>query len=242
ASTLAVNVSATLAKKHQQCCLVDLHPGRGDLDGMLDVKPQFTLADLCLNQSRLDRAMFEKTLTRHDAGIHLLSAPPQWTDSRAVSPEGVSLALNMARKIYSHVVVDLEDCFHDEQVKVLQQTTHLLLVFRLEFAGLRNARRSLEHLDNLGVARRKIRLVANRFGQPNELPPDEVEEALGQKIAFYVPNDPKTANGAHNTGIPVVLKEPGCKLAQSLSELANLEADTRGATVVQGSKVLAFAH
>ena len=72
ASTVAVNLSAVLAKQHQKCCLVDLHPGRGDLDGLLDVKPQFTLADLCLNQARLDRAMFEKTLTRHSGGIHLL--------------------------------------------------------------------------------------------------------------------------------------------------------------------------
>src|SRR5581483_870541 len=64
ASTLAVNVAAALARGQERCALIDLKPGRGDLAALLDLKPAFHLADLCLNVARLDRAMFEKMLVR----------------------------------------------------------------------------------------------------------------------------------------------------------------------------------
>ena len=156
-------------------------------------------------------------------------------DFRVIDSDGVGQALNLARRTYAHVVVDLEDCFHDEQVTAIQQATGILLVFRLDFPGLRHVRRILQHLDRLGESRRRIRLVANRFGQPNELPADEVEQALGEKIAYFVPNDPKLVNGSHNTGVPVVLKDPGSKVAQSLMELAKVEFKT-GPMTVKGSK------
>src|SRR5947209_4325950 len=75
ASTLAVNVAAVLARDHGQCALLDLKPGRGDLAALLDLKPAFHLADLCVNACRLDQAMFEKALARHESGVHLLASP-----------------------------------------------------------------------------------------------------------------------------------------------------------------------
>ena len=54
ASTLAVNVAALLARDRGKCALIDLNPGWGDLASLLDLKPRFTLADLCLNEARLD--------------------------------------------------------------------------------------------------------------------------------------------------------------------------------------------
>src|SRR5439155_23345564 len=100
ASTLAVNLATLLAKEHQKCALLDLNPGRGDLAALLDVKPQFNLADLCLNVGRLDRAMFEKMLVAHASGVHLLGAPQMFGDTRVVTAQGVTQALAMARKVF----------------------------------------------------------------------------------------------------------------------------------------------
>src|SRR5205807_342732 len=88
ASTLAVNIAAVLARDNGMCGLIDLKPGRGDLPALLDLRPQFHLADVCRNVARLDRALFEKTVVRHSSGIHLLAAPPSFGDARAVTPQG----------------------------------------------------------------------------------------------------------------------------------------------------------
>jgi pilus assembly protein CpaE len=227
ASTVAVNLATVLAKEHQKCALLDLNPGRGDLAALLDLKPAFNLADLCLNLGRLDRAMFEKMLIAHASGVHLLSAPQTFSDTRVVTPPGVSQAINLARTFFPFVVADLEDCFHEEQVITLRQATTILLVLRLDFTSMRNARRILEHFGDLDIARSRVRLVINRYGQPNELPVAEAEEALGEKLAHFIPDDPKTINGANNAGIPAVLKAPGAKVSQSFCQLAKLALERR---------------
>src|SRR5207302_1489643 len=125
-STLAVNMAVVLAKEQQRCALLDLKPGIGDLAALLDLKPQFNLADLCLNVARLDRAMFEKMLAKHSSGVQLLASP---------------------------------------QV----------------------------------------------FGK-----------ARGEKLAHFIPDDPKTFNRANNAGIPVVLNNPTAKVSRSIVELTHL--------------------
>src|SRR5205814_8955490 len=111
-------------------------------------------------------------------GVHLLGAPQTFGDTRVVGAHGVTQALAMARKTFPIVVVDLEDCFHEEQLVTLRQATGILLVARLDFTSLRNARRILEHLQELDIPRYQVKVVINRAGQPNELPLAEAEEAL----------------------------------------------------------------
>ena len=237
ASTVAVNVATVLARDNQRCALIDLKPGRGDLSALLDLKPTFHLVDLCVNAGRLDQAMFEKALVRHVSGVHLLASPQVFGDTRLVTTPGVGQVLTVARKLFSHVVVDLEDCFHEEQVMALRQASATLLVFRLDFTSLRNARRILEFLQEVGVARDSVRFVVNRYGQPNELRVTEAEEALGSKICYCVPEDAKIVNGANNTGIPAVLKSPSARVSQALAQLARSALDRRRPEVAAAKAV-----
>jgi pilus assembly protein CpaE len=219
-STLAVNLAAVLARDHQRCALVDLKPAVGDLAALLDLKPTHNLADLCLNAGRMDRSMFESALTPHPCGVHLLAPPQMYADIRLITTQGVKKSLALARDCFPYTVADLEDCFHEEQVVALRQADTVLLVFRLDFTSLRNSRRVLEHLRELDIPADRVRLVANRFGQAKELPAEEAEQALGAKIAHFIPDDPKTINGANNTGVPAVLKSPATKVAQSIAQMA----------------------
>jgi hypothetical protein len=66
----------------------------------------------------------------------------------------------------------------------------------------------LDYLEQLGVSRDRLRVVVNRYGRPKEVPAAKAEEALGCKIAHYVPDDPKTVNRANNNGVPAVLESP----------------------------------
>jgi pilus assembly protein CpaE len=219
-STLAANVAAALAQKHKSSLLIDLKLQAGDLAALLDLKPTHSLADLCLNVNRMDRVLFERSLVRHTSGTHLLAPPLQFTDVEHVTPEGVRRVLNMGRSLFPYVVVDLDHNFHAEQIEVLQQADPILVVFRLDFASLRNTRRTLDQVDRLGIARQQLRLVVNRYGQPKEIPFAKAEEALGSKIFHYVPDDPKTVNRANNNGVPVVLESPSAKVARSVMRLA----------------------
>lgn len=219
-STVAANIATVLAKEHKEVALVDLKLEAGDLAALLDLKPTYSLADLCQNSARLDRVLFERSLTRHTSGVNLLAPPERLADVGHVRPEGVRQVLALARAVFPYVIVDLDHSFRDDQTKVLHQADIILLVLRLDFASLRNARRTLDHLDQMGISRDRLRLVVNRYGQPKEVPAAKVEEALGLKISHFLPDDPKTVNRANNNGVPMVLEAPSAKVSKCLAKLA----------------------
>ncbi|HZU38596.1 MAG TPA: hypothetical protein VFA18_21905 [Gemmataceae bacterium] len=219
-STLAVNLATLLAREHKSCGLIDLRLGGGDLAALLDLKPSHTIADLCRNSARMDRTMFEHSLAKHDSGVQLLSPPRTVSEIGLVNAQAVRQALAMARAMFPYVVVDLDDAFHSEQAQTLKLSEVILLVLRLDFTSLRNTRRTLDHLEQLGISRDIVRLVVNRYGQPAELPVAKVEQALNTKIFHYVPDDPKTINRANNNGVPAVLEAPSAKFTKSMSQLA----------------------
>ncbi len=164
--------------------------------------------------------MLEHSLAKHESGVHLLAPPRLLADVAHVTVEGVRRSLELARGMFPYVVIDLDHTFHIEQIEALRTADIVLLVIRLDFASLRNAKRTLEHLEYMGVNPTQIRLVVNRYGQPKEVPAAKAEEALGVKIAHYIPDDPKSVNRANNNGVPVVLETPSAKVSRSVTKLA----------------------
>ena len=220
-STLAVNIATVLARQHQSALLMDLKLRAGDLAALLDLKPTHTLADLCQNVSRLDRIMLERSLVRHGSGIHLLAPPRIFSEAALVTPEGVLQALNLARMLFPYVVIDLDRSYGPEQVQALRLADVVLVVLRLDFTCLRNTHGTLEYLEQLGINKERVSLVVNRHGQAKEIPAAKAEEALGLKIAHYIPEDPTTVNRANNNGVPIVLESPSAKVSRSLTNLAH---------------------
>ncbi len=218
ATTLAANIATVLAREYKKALLIDLKLEAGDLASLFDMRPTYTLRDLCENVLRLDRAIFERCLAQHDSGVHLLAPPRNIADCKAITPEGIRQALALGRNLYPYVVIDLDHSFREEQLQTLRQADQILLVFRLDFTSLRNTQRTLDYLSQVGVSMERIRLVVNRYGQPKEVPAAKAEEALGVKIFHYVPDDPKTINRANNNGIPVVLEAPSAKVSRSVRQ------------------------
>ena len=220
ASTLAVNLATAFTAEQGQAVLIDMKTGRGDLASLLDLRPRHFVTDVCRNSGRIDRAMFEKMLVRHTSGVSLLGSSPTFADARLINSMGVNLTLTLARELFTHVIADLEDCFHEEQATALKQAAVIYLVARLDFTCLRKTRTILEHFKTLGIPKGMVRIIINRSGQPGQLPHDEAEDALGEKIDLFVPDDPRIFNAAVNTGIPVVLREPNSKAAQAIKAIA----------------------
>jgi pilus assembly protein CpaE len=221
-TTLAANVATVLAKEHATCALLDLKLEAGDLAALLDLKPTHTLAELCMNSARLDRVMFERSLVRHASGVHLLAPPRNYIDIGQVTSEGVRHVVAMARLLFPYVIADLDHSFREEQLTVLRQADVILLLLRLDFTSVRNVRKTLEHLERLGIDQGRVQLVVNRYGQAKEVPAAKAEEALGVKIQHYIPDDPKTVNRANNSGLPMVLETPSARVSKSVVRLAHL--------------------
>jgi len=93
-------MATLLAQQAKSSVVFDLKPGLGDLAPLLDVKPTHTLADLCLQPTAIDRVVFERSLTRHASGVHLLAPPRTLAEIVRVTPKGVRQALSIARTLF----------------------------------------------------------------------------------------------------------------------------------------------
>lgn len=219
-SVLAVNLAGSLAAKHHRSALVDLNTTVGDLAVLLNLQPTYSIADLCQNLHRFDMQLFEKILVPHESGIHLLASPRSFREIDTVTAEGVRQALLVCRMQFPYVVVDIDHTFCPVAMEAFHLADTILVTFRLDFASLRNVRRTLERLEASEISRSRIKLVASRYGQPRELPISAVEKALGRQPDFYVPDDPKTVNRSINTGIPVITGNPWSAISRRFTTIA----------------------
>jgi pilus assembly protein CpaE len=225
ASTVAANLAVTLAKQHKSVGLIDFKLATGDLASLLDLRPVHTLADLFPSLEQIDRSIFERTLVRHDTGVHLLASPRRYDARDLVSPAGISRVMELARGMFPFVVMDIDPSLSPEQMQALQVADAIVIMMRLEFNSLCNARQALDHISRHNISRERILVVANRQGQPKEIPLAKVEEALGQKVAQFIPDDPKTVIRANNNGIPVVVDSPSARCSKNLVQLATIICD-----------------
>ena len=220
ASLLAANIAANLAAHYGECALVDLRLEAGDLTALLDLRPQHTLADFCDRVERVDAAMFEQFFARHESGVHLLAAPVNPPDIDRVTEKGVRRTLTLSRVRFPFAVVDLDNRFHAEQVEALWQADAVLLVLRLDYTSVRNTRRVMDHMAALGLPLDRVELVVNHYGQRKQLHYRQAEEALGKRLAHYIPFDPARVNKAINKGIPVALYYPSATISRRIAALA----------------------
>ncbi|MGW8256727.1 MAG: AAA family ATPase [Thermoguttaceae bacterium] len=219
ASTLAVNIGISLAQQYKECGLIDLRLSAGDLASMLNLKPIHTLVDLCDNLERLDQRMFDQFFVRHGSGVSLLAAPHEFSHIKRITDKGVRRTLSMARVRFPYVVVDLDNAFSNEQIEALWLSDVIMLVLRLDYTAVRNTRRVLENLKQLGIGHDRVRIVANGYWQSKQLKVVQAEEALGMKIVHLIPQDPASVNQAVNKGIPALLSQPSAKFSKSVRKL-----------------------
>jgi pilus assembly protein CpaE len=220
ASSLVVNIGAVLARENGRALLVDLRLNTGDLAPFLNLKPTNSLANLGQHVGRLDRVLFQRCLSPHPCGLQLLAAPLSPGDLEYVTPDLVHQALSMGRNLFASVVVDIDMGLRAIHEPALRLADRIVVPMRLDFPCLRNTRRLLDRIAELGIARDKLRIVVTHQGLPQQVPAGKAEEALGLSISHYVPDDPKVMNQAANNGEPAVLGAPSARVSRSLVEIA----------------------
>jgi pilus assembly protein CpaE len=221
ASTVATNVATALAQQHADVLLMDLRLESGDLTALLDLSPQFSMADLSTNLERLDDGVFDQLLATHASGVKVLAAPGDVEAAQRVTPKAFRRALAMARWKFPYVVADLGNGHTPMQHEATALADVVAIILRLDYPSIRNARRTYDRFCEIGMDPAKFRFVVNRFGESRQLSTTQAQDALGAKLDILLPDDAANMNAAINSGQPVVLRKPRCRLARRLVELSS---------------------
>ena len=202
--------------------LLDLNLQFGDIDLMLNLAPENTIAGLAQkSQSGLDSELVEQYLTTHeDSGLRVLVAPstPQYAESITVYT--VEQTIEALRESYQFVLIDTPSQLQDTTLAALDAATHILLMATLDVLALHKTRTALEMLRQL-YPPEKIRVILNRSNTEAGISLAQAEEALGISLSGQIPSDGRVVVTSINEGKPFVISASESQIARRVIGLAN---------------------
>ena len=204
-TTVAVNVATVLAgaSKPGRSLLMDMHPAGGDAALFSGVEPRFSVADALENTHRLDQVFFSNLVHQGAPNLDLLAAPER-PMSGVVDADRLRRLIAFATTVYQHTVIDLP---RSEGVilDTLDQLDAICIIANQELATVRSASRLATTLrDRYG--RDKIAVLLSRSDRQADIGYDDVEKAIGTKVAHTFPSDYRLALQALHKGKPLALE------------------------------------
>ncbi|MFA4028257.1 MAG: hypothetical protein GDYSWBUE_000118 [Candidatus Fervidibacterota bacterium] len=220
-TVISCNLAVALAKHHAgPVCLVDLNLQYGNVDMVLNLTPQHTIASLAQREGELDLEVLEKHLTIHeDSGLRVLVAPstPQYAET--VTVYLVEQVLSLLRKGFDYIIVDLPTVLEDYSMVALDTAEYIILVTELDVLAIHNTRIALEILRQL-YSPERIKVVLNRSNSQVQITPERVEEVLGCSLLARIPSDGRLVVSSVNNGTPFVLTHPNAEISRAIVQLA----------------------
>ncbi len=211
-TTLAVNFAGVLAQRKQSVVTVDLDWTANDIAMQVGAAPQYTLAEVAENLSRMDQALFESLVTRDNLGFYLIG-PSDTLEHRNYFTEPMlrEFATFLIEK-YDAAVIDGGKNINDEVVTAAcELSSAVFLVVDQEFASIRNAQRYLAMLMRTGFTRDQIRIVVNKYQKkvgPSLASLDQIKSTLNQPVFYGIPDSPAYLDSI-NKARPLIANRQG---------------------------------
>jgi len=222
-STLATNLAVSLRRQtEREVALVDFDYQSGDVAFFLRIDPKRSLGDI-VAATRVDSAIVQDTLTKHDSGVYVLPQPEQLDRVEGIGAEHVGTILDILAKTFDIVVVDAPHVFNEVSLEIFDRTSTIILLTELSVPSVRAARRSLDifgKLNFLAVPDR-VRLVVNRFSEQSALTTGQLEDTLGLPVFACIANDFTAVSEAINLGRPLCGEKAEGPAARDIVALAH---------------------
>ncbi|KAA5542111.1 AAA family ATPase [Roseiconus nitratireducens] len=221
-TSTAVNLGCIIASDtRNSVALLDLDMALGDADVFLDALPDYTLADVVQNVSRLDIQLLKQSLTKHSSGLYLLPRPVELHDTTDITEEDIRRVIGLLKASFSHVVIDLSKTYSAIDLAALEAASRVVLVTQLDLPCLRNVVRLMMSFEEIEGLSSKVDIVVNRAGlESGQISLKKAKETLGREIFALLPNDYRTMVEVRNNGVPLISQAPKAEITQAMRDLA----------------------
>ena len=221
-TSIATNLALEIAKTTKEnVALVDLNFQLGDVTTFLDLKPSFNISYMIENLGKINEDFLLSTLEKYkDTSLYVLADPPFFKMADDVSPKQIDRLITLLSKTFAFIVIDSASAFDDKTITALGKSDLVLLTAVANLPAMRNCQRCLELFSKLGFSNDKIQILINRYMENDEVTSDDVEQVLGKKIYWKIPNNYFTMMSAINKGIPVVELNPSSNVAKSYRDFS----------------------
>ncbi len=205
ATSLACNLALEIGNLvDRECALVDLDLQFGDVALNFDCEPRYTIHDLAESGAELDRSILSTTVTTLPCKVALLARPETIDQCEAISPDTLHRVLELLTAVYENVVIDVPGYFDARTTAAMSQADLILIVCQLLVPSLRNAKRLMDTLRQMGVPEDRVEIIINRSdGRSGRLTEQNVEETMKKPVFATVPNDYQFVARSIDFGTPI---------------------------------------
>lgn len=213
------NLAVVMAQRFPgEVVAVDLDLQFGDLSDALLLEPRYTIADVAKLPGQLDGTTLKAFLTRRQ-DLFILCAPTTPAEADLISPEVVANVVRLLQKEFTWVLIDTAAGLIEPSLTVLDQSSDLILLASLDSFSIRNLKKTIEIMDQIGVVVPSRHLVLNRADSKVGLDRTEAIYQLGMRKATEIPSS-RLVPTSLNRGEPVVEMQPRSQVARRIADLA----------------------
>jgi|GEM_PF-2685288 len=228
-SLVAANLAVAIAQQRAEpVALLDLDTYAGTLRLQLDLTTDGQLRSALQHADQLDSVALNGYMLRHREGVHLLCG-----DSRdePLLLSALPTLLQLLRRSYRWVVVDLPRCALPLSDELLLPTDRLLLLLQQRVVDLESGRRLRQQLRRAGVASERLFAVVNRARRSAVVTDHDLLRALQLPRLWRLRNDHAAAIRTTELGVPLTRCAPRSPLTRDLNALARTLIDPSAAPV-----------
>ncbi|WP_026756393.1 AAA family ATPase [Sediminimonas qiaohouensis] len=241
ATTLAVNLAWELAamdskkKTAPRVCLLDLDLQYGSVSTYLDLPRREAVFALLSDTEAMDDESFSQALMTFEDKLQVLTAPSDLLPLDFVTPEDVARIIEVARRNYDYVIVDMPSTVVQWTEAVLQEAQLFFSTLELDMRSAQNTLRLKRALKSEDLPFEKLRFVLNRAPKFTDISGKSrvkrLADSLEISIEIHLPDGGKAVTQCGDHGRPLALDAPKnplrkeiAKLAASLHELGQSDA------------------
>lgn len=205
-TTIAANLAVSLAHAGKKVIVMDLDLQFGDANLFFDLEPRDTIAELVQDKQNFDIDTIKSFIKLHSSGVSVLCAPKSPEFAEIIRGEHIEKIISTIRPYYDFIVIDTPPSFNETTITAIENSDLVLLTISLDISTLRNTKISIDILESL-QQKEKISILVNR-NAPSIISIKDAQNILDFPVKYKVSNDWKTATGALNKGIPIIMDAP----------------------------------
>jgi pilus assembly protein CpaE len=219
-TTIAINLATNIHEiTGESTVLVDLDLNAGDVTTFLNMKTSYTITDVTMNISRLDRNFLQGVIAKHESGISVLAEPQKIEEGVSISSSEIKKVLSLLKSMFKYIIIDAET-ISERTTTAIEMADMILLVFFMSLPSIKNMQRHLKYFDRINLGKDRVKLIANRYLKKSDITIEDTEKALNYPIFRTLPNDYDTTMTCLNKGVPINEGAPRSQLNAAMKDLA----------------------
>lgn len=222
-TTIAVNLATELAKvTKDKVALVDLNLQLGDVATFLNLTPAFDVNYVIRRLVNGDEKELIQFFEKYkESSLYILADPSYIEQSESITPQQIVMLFKVLRKVFPYVVIDMSSNIDGNSLKILDCADWILFATIVNIPAIRNAQRCLNLFHSRRYSSDKVKIVVNRYMENDEIKVEDIENTLGEKIYWKIPNNYFTIMEAINKGVSISEVNTNSNIANNFRDFAS---------------------